>query len=212
LFTVACAALVVGALTTLIGPLHIEWQGHRLFKSSGLFRPVVVAMLFGLFAGAAEAIGRAAAVMLALGLLPLEGYRDSWSRIALEQHPIRQARDCVLDVGRRVSGSGLYVDVPPQNLPHGLYYHFRRVRPWERAEGDSPAALGPLLEDPVRPRPMLVLDSTYQTFMRGGETASVVRARGESPPMRTFAHSVVLLLPGPYAACADRDAWPARPR
>jgi hypothetical protein len=48
---------------------------------------------------------------------------------------------------------------------------------------------------------MLVYDATYQTFMHG-RSDTPARGRTVSPPMVSFP-DVVLLLPGPYAACAD---------
>jgi 4-amino-4-deoxy-L-arabinose transferase-like glycosyltransferase len=204
--TIATAALLVAALTLLFGPINLEWHGQTLFKSSGLFRPIVVALVFGVLAGAVDAGSRATAVILVSSLLPLAAYREVWSRIAAEEHPIRQARDCVRAVDRHVSGPGLYVDVPPEDLPYGLYYHFRQVRPWERTAAPSPAALGAVLEDRARPRAILVLDSTYQRYTHVAGSADGPRQRTSSPPMRTFPPGVVLLLPGPYAACAsDRE-------
>jgi hypothetical protein len=202
LVTVAAVALAVAATTIVFGPINLQWAGRPVFKSSGLFRPMVIAILFGLLGGAVDAGSRATAVVLVSTLLPLAGYRDSWSRIAVEKHPIRQALECVLDVERRVAGPGLYVDISPDDLPHGIYYHFRRVRPWLRAPAPAPAALGPYLDDPSQQRPILVLDATYQAFMHADAAEPGLRARVASPPLTSFPPSVVLLLPGPYAMCA----------
>jgi len=94
---------------------------------------------------------------------------------------------------------GLYVDLPDPVISHPLYYYFRRVRPWTRAQSPDPAAIGRHLNDPAEWRPMLVWDSTYQDFMNA--RASAESARPPSPPMVALP-DVVLLLPGPYAACA----------
>ena len=201
--TIATLALLVAALTLLVGPINLEWHGQTVFKSSGLFRPMMVALVFGLLAGAVDAGSRATAVILVSSLLPLAGYREVWSRIGAEVHPVRQARDCVRAIARQASEPGLYVDVPPEDLPYGLYYHFRQIRPWERTAAPSPAALGAVLEDRTRPRAILVSDSTYQRYMHVAGSVDGARQRTSSPPMRTFLPGVVLLLPGPYAACAD---------
>ena len=203
--TIAGIALAVAAVTLVAGPINLQYGGRSLFKSSGLFRPMVVAMAFGLLGGAVNAGSHATAVVLVSSLLPLAGYRDSWSRIGLEQHPMRQSRDCILDVARRVGGRGLYVDLPGEDMPHGVYYHFRRVRPWRQAPEPSPAALATYLDDPAEQRPILVLDRTYQAFMHGPANA-VLRERVASPPMLTFPPAVALLLPGPYAVCAADQA------
>jgi hypothetical protein len=202
LVTISAMALLVAAVTLVTGPINLAPGGQTMFKSSGLFRPILVSMVFGLLGGAVNSGSQATAVVLVSSLLPLPGYRDSWSRIALEQHPIRQSRDCILDVERQTGGPGLYVDVPPEDMTHGVYYHFRRVRPWLRAPEPSPAALQTYLEDTAEQRPILVVDRTYQTFMHGPANGSGLRERTTSPPMLNFPPAVVLLLPGPYSVCA----------
>ncbi len=202
LVSISALALLVAAVTLVLGPINLAPGGDTVFKSSGLFRPILVSILFGLLGGAVNSGSQATAVVLVSSLLPLPGYRDSWSRIALEQHPIRQSRDCILDVERRVGEPGLYVDVPPEDMTHGVYYHFRRVRPWLRTSEPAPAALQTYLEDTAQQRPILVVDRIYQAFMHGSANASGVRERTASPPMLNFPPAVVLLLPGPYAVCA----------
>jgi len=204
---VAIGALAVAAFTIVFGSVRLDWQGLTLFKSSGLVRPLTVALLCGLLARRLSAGSQATAVIVVSSLLPVAGYRDSLSRIPLEKHPLRAARDCVLEVNRQHGQAGLYVDVPPDDLTHGVYYHFRRVRPWERAAAPDPAALGRVLGDTARPRPLLVLESTYQAFMREPDATHAVR-RAPSPPLRTFPPNLVLLLPGPYARCVEADARP----
>ena len=203
--TVATVALVVAAVTVLVGPFELAWQGRTLFKNGSLLRPMTIAIVFGLLGGVGDAGRKVGSVVLVSSLLPLAGYRANWSRIAAEKHPIREARDCVLDVSRHVSSRGLYVDVPPEELPHGIYYHFRRVRPWDRAGTSSPAALGAVLNEPV-PRPILVLDKTYQAYRQASASAAGAHTGGVSPPMKVFPPGVILILPGPYSVCADAPA------
>ena len=45
-------ALLVAAVTLVAGPDQSAVGGRTLFKSSGLFRPILVSMVFGLLGGA----------------------------------------------------------------------------------------------------------------------------------------------------------------
>jgi hypothetical protein len=116
---------------------------------------------------------------------------------------MRSASDCLQRVEAQGGEPrpGLYLDLPPEVVSHGLNYYFRRVRPWQRAPAPAPDALASFLDDSASYRPMLVYDGTYQAFMHG-RSDTLARARIVSPPMVSFP-DVVLLLPGPYAACAD---------
>jgi hypothetical protein len=137
-----------------------------------------------------------------LSLLPFPTYRWTWSRLFADEHPMRQASDCLQALPQQrpdLVGRGLYVDAPGEAISHGMNYYFRRVRPWTRTPEPQPAALEAMLAEGSGARPMLVYDRTYQAFMRGGDRE--VRQRTTSPPMVSFP-DVVLLLPGPWSACA----------
>jgi hypothetical protein len=124
---------------------------------------------------------------------------------------MRTATDCLARVQSQMAGvaPGLYLDLPDPVISHPLYYYFRRVRPWTRAQSPDPAAIGRHLDDPAEWRPMLVWDSTYQDFMNSRGSAE--SARPPSPPMVALP-DVVLLLPGPYAACAAVTPGTAKTR
>ena len=145
---------------------------------------------------------RGVAAVLVASLMPFPAYRFMLTQLTVDQHPMRQASDCLQQVERSdasLAGRGLYVDVPGEVMTHGMNYYFRRVRPWTRTDQADPAALAGLLSETAAARPMLVYDGTYQTYMRGADAG--VRQRTVSPPMVSFP-DVVLLLPGPYARCA----------
>jgi 4-amino-4-deoxy-L-arabinose transferase-like glycosyltransferase len=211
LLAIAAAAAGAAAISQVYGPIRLALGRTMFFKSSGVIRPAVVVALFGTLAGASRRASRLVVALLVLGALPLHAYREALSRLTLEQHPMRTATECLDRVQSRMAGvaRGLYVDLPDAVISHPLYYYFRRIRPWTRARSAQPAAIGRQLDDPAEWRPMLVWDSTYQDFMNA--RVSAVSARPPSPPMVVFP-DVVLLLPGPYAACAavPPDAAKAR--
>jgi 4-amino-4-deoxy-L-arabinose transferase-like glycosyltransferase len=210
LLTIAVAALGVAAISVVYGPIRLAVDRTVLFKSSGVFRPLIVSALFGACAGASRRVSHVVVTLLVLSTLPLPAYRESLSRLTLERHPMRTATDCLTRVQSRMPvAPGLYLDVPDSVISHPLYYYFRRVRPWTRAQSPDPAAIGRHLDDPAEWRPMLVWDSTYQDFMNA--RASAESARPPSPPMVALP-DVVLLLPGPYAACAAVTPGAAKTR
>jgi hypothetical protein len=201
LLTIAAVAVGLAAISQLYGPVRLAVGRTVLFKSSGVIRPIIVIALFGAFAGASRRVSSVVVALLILGALPLHAYRESLSRLTLEQHPMRTATDCLTRIQSQMPRvpPGLYVDLPDSVISHPLNYYFRRVRPWIRAQSPEPVAIGRHLDEPAEWRPMLVWDSTYQDFMNA--RASRESTRPPSPPMVALP-DVVLLLPGPYAACA----------
>ena len=101
--------------------------------------------------------------------------------------------------------AGMYVDVPPPNLPHPHYYYFRGVRPWTRADVPSPDALGQYLENPRDARPVLVWEPTYLQYRRARINSGAPHGH-LSPAMlivKDIVDDVFVLLPVPYEGCAD---------
>lgn len=200
--TTASLALALGAVSIVYGPVRLETASSVLFKSSGIVRPTIVAVLFGLLAGARRTVSRVTGAVLVASLLPFPAYRTTLARLTVDRHPMATATACVRRVADGLDASaarGLYTEVPPELLTHGMNYYFRRIRPWARSETPSLEALGARLNDPSDGRPLLVPEATYQAYMRGAETGA--RQRTASPPLIGFP-DVVLILPGPYAACA----------
>jgi 4-amino-4-deoxy-L-arabinose transferase-like glycosyltransferase len=198
---VAAAATLVAVVSLAYGPVRLELGGVMLFKSSGVIRPGIIVLLFGLIGGAARRASRAVVALLVASFLPLQAYRDELPRFVVEQHPMQSATACVNRVAAQLPepSRGLYVDVPGEYISHPLYYYFRRVQPWTRVETPDPSAIGRHLDEPSEWQPMLVWDETYQRFMNS--RASPGAGRPPSPPMVALP-DVVLLLPGPYAVCA----------
>ena len=199
---VSALALALGAVSLLYGPVRIESASHVFFKSSGVVRPAVAGLLFGLLAGTRRTASRLAGALLVSSLLPFPAYRTTVARLTVDEKPMRRATDCVRRVAATVDPAGtrgLYVDAPPEAISHGINYYFRRIQPWVRPPAPSPDGLDALLDDPVMPQPLLVSEPIYQAYMRGADAGA--RQRTMSPPLVSFP-DVVLLLPGPYATCA----------
>jgi 4-amino-4-deoxy-L-arabinose transferase-like glycosyltransferase len=203
LLAIAALALAIGAASLVIGSVRLEVGSTVLFRSSGIVRPALIGLLFGLLAGARRSAARVTAALLVTSLLPIPAYRTTLGRLMTDEHPMATTSACVQGVAATLdatSARGLYMDVPPEIVTHGMNYYFRRVRPWTRADPPSPEALDAQLRDAADGRPILVSEAIYQSFMRGGETGA--RQRTASPPLVSFP-DVVLILPGPYSACAN---------
>jgi 4-amino-4-deoxy-L-arabinose transferase-like glycosyltransferase len=199
---VAVTALAIAVVTMTKGPIDITSGSREIFKSSGIVRPLAVALVFGLLGGIGWRAPRLVTGLLVLSVLPLTMYRQSFLQLSNGSHPMRAARDCINHVQASTAVSpGMYVDVPPPRMPYPHYYYFRTVRPWVRTEAPAPEKLRPYLGDPVEQRPVLVWAPTYMEFRRGIAPEGTA---GGSAPALTFIHvdDVLLLLPGPYAACA----------
>jgi 4-amino-4-deoxy-L-arabinose transferase-like glycosyltransferase len=205
--TIAAGAALVAAVSLVYGPIRIAVGRTVLFKSSRVFRPIAIVALFGALPRPTRDASRVVVMLLVASALPLQAYRDAWTRLAIEDHPMRSASDCLtrLESGMGEKAPGLYVDVPDMYISHPLNYYFRRVRPWTRAEKSDTETIARYLNGADERRPMLLWDTTYRNFMNA--QASAESGRPSSPPMIALP-DVVLLLPGPYAACSI--ATPAR--
>ena len=119
LLTVAVTAVGIAIVTLVRGPIRITIETHDVFKSSGVFRPLLVAVVFGLAAGAGRMGTKVIVAVLVMSALPLPAYRQSLGRLDAAKHPMRTARDCIAHVQAQTAGlpRGLYVDAPPHALP-----------------------------------------------------------------------------------------------
>jgi hypothetical protein len=117
----------------------------------------------------------------------------------------------------------VYLDAGDVVVLHPVNYYLRRLRPWTRAVRPSDPALYERLYVTGAQSPVLLPDWRQQQFMRRlrssqadfvEEVARVsriepadIRARAAGPsPAQIDLDAAVLLLPGPYAGCADQAA------
>jgi 4-amino-4-deoxy-L-arabinose transferase-like glycosyltransferase len=213
LLAVAAVAIGVAILSLTLGPVRLEIPGVGVVRSSGIFRPIIVATVLWFLAGATKGMTRTIVVVLVISLLPLPAYRRTLVAMTEAEHPMRTARDCLLQVQARVAGPGLFVDTPPETISHPLYYYLRHVRPWLRTESASPELLDRYLYNPAEWRPILVWEPIYQKFWHYPDSPGGRPARALSPSVVVFediGSNVFLLLPGPYAVCgAEARSRPA---
>ena len=212
LLTISAAAIALGVVSLVYGPVRLELGGATIFRSSGILRPIIVAVLFGLLAGANRTSSRAVVPLLVASVLPLTNYQETLTRLGTDKHPLRSSTECIRRVQAegRAPVQGLHLDLPDSVISHPMYYYFRRIQPWTRAKSPSFSQLYQHLYEPQHLQPILAWDVTYQSFMRRPESpAGPVSTYLASPPMVVLDDALVLM-PGPYAACAEPDATAQR--
>ncbi|MGE0705079.1 MAG: ArnT family glycosyltransferase, partial [Vicinamibacterales bacterium] len=127
LLTVAAASIAVAFISLLFGPIRFDMPGIGPVRSSGVFRPILIAIVFGTLGGAIRRVTHAVIVVLVVSLLPLPAYRRALVRLNEGPTRLRDARDCLLAVQQQLGGPGLHVDAPPPAISHPLYYYLRQV-------------------------------------------------------------------------------------
>jgi hypothetical protein len=157
--------------------------------------------------------------VLLLWLVPVEPYGMMMARTMVEKHPMRSARDCLLQSrGAGAPASGVYVDAPGERVHHFHHYYLEALGPFERSEPRSDAQLFARLYLPSKQKPVLVWEEQYQNLvsrLQHRDTAlfdeiaraeSISRetvediARHASSPMVPL-NDVLLVLPGRFSAC-----------
>ncbi|MQA29157.1 MAG: hypothetical protein GEU82_04855 [Luteitalea sp.] len=188
---------VAGAVTERV---RFELPGGSVFRSSGIVRPIVVMMAAGILVRMSAQVSRVFAVVIALSVLPIGAYYATLKQLPEYKQPLHRAGVCVQELQARGGLTpGLHVNLPSDDMWHPLYYYLRRIQPWTRYRGEPTDVLNRYLYDPDEWRPVLIGEENYRQFIhRGG---SGVRPAGATPAMIT-AFDVIVLLPGPYAACS----------
>jgi hypothetical protein len=204
---VACAVLFLGAAiwTAMAGRLTWGVGGGALIRNSSIVRPIIVAAVLLLLAGhrrSALRTGIAAGFTL---ILPIEGYHRILHHMTAPDHPLSAAGKCAANVRRSgvPVGDGFY-NAGNLVADHPYYYYLRHTGPWLVA--DHPA------DDEVRQRlfaagaqtPIVLSRTDYEVL--SVRVDALWKDRGETatrPPLTGIARedTVVVLLPGPYAAC-----------
>ena len=203
LAVLAALAFAVAVVTIVYGPVRIGVSRVTLLRNSGVLRPLVMGVVLGVMAGHASLATRAAILVVALLVLPWDGYRATLGSLSVSTHPFRSASRCVDEVERREAPaggpkSGLYVDAAGTDILPSQYYYFRRIRPWIRSEAPGSRATVESFT-PGTERPILITDERYQDLRSRGAITS-------QPFVRFEPNDLLLVLPGAYAQCSLGDA------
>lgn len=201
-WVVTVLAAAVALWTVINDGLRIYAGGHLLFRNTSITRPLVIAGI-GLAVAATLRAGVAlVAVLLVQAVLPtpLSAYADHVRRLKAVDRPLATIAQCLREVDARrtdtTKAPGIYAPVSDAFL-HPYFYYLRGTG-WLSREVDEAqlqSALGPGGE--ARP---VALDQTRYVEFRARSGA--VNDRLAEVPLR----GIVLVLPGDYAACANRTS------
>jgi len=232
-FGVVSAAIAVFAL--VYGGFEIRVGNTRIFSTRSSVRPMVFALVFGFLGARRLAIGQLARIVVVMMLVPIRPHRENLSHIAVEQHTLRAARDCVLDVRDREQSAGratpaLLVALPADHFVHPIYFYLRDAGfSWANPLSDE--ELDKALHTAGLQRPVLIPLDRYVDFVEarsrvpglpgpawlstwGGPMPSVDawfrRAQALGAVDLQMAN-VQLLLPGSYAGCGTPSWGPLLP-
>jgi 4-amino-4-deoxy-L-arabinose transferase-like glycosyltransferase len=204
---VACAVLLLGVAiwTAATGKLTWEFDGATLIRNRSIVRPIAIAAVLLILAGYRR-IGQRAGIAAAFTLiLPIEGYHRIIDRMITPNHPLRAIADCAEHVRRSGTpvGEGFY-NAAALVADHPYYYYLRHVGPWLVADHPVDDQLRQRLFVAGTQTPIVLSRKDYELLTV--RIASIAAMSSETPgrPLLTgiaSEESVVVLLPGPYAAC-----------
>jgi len=168
--------------------------------------------------GARITAARAAVVLVAVALLPLSAYRNQWTRLHDNPHPLRTMRDCLTRVMAFHGKRGFYVE--HESLVHPFYYYFRDLGGWvDRGYAPQDATVYRALYVPPTQQPVLLSPKRLAEFERAVQTdeatlieraaakaglsPDAVRGSREIEPMASVPVPYgIILLPRPFRGCA----------
>jgi hypothetical protein len=221
LLALAVAAVAIAVATLIQGGVDLRVGGVRILRNASSIRPLVYAAFLAALAGQLRLGAYVAAPLAVLWLLPLTPYAETLREIAVERHPLRTTRDCLLTLKAQRPAAewpGVYADASEDEVLHFHHYYFDPVGPWERPEQSSDAALFARLFVPARQMPIIVGEGRYQRLIRRiqqhdaalfdevARAQSLPRATAEnlarhtSTPMLPM-RDVLLVLPGRFGVC-----------
>jgi hypothetical protein len=213
----------VAAATLALGGFKIAIDGQTLFTARTPVRALALMILALLLARRAGQFRVVIATLVLASALPIGQYRAGLSTLTAERHPLRSVRDCIRRVEEARSGPGartpLYVEEP--EISHPLAFYLRTLGTL-MPEAPSDEKLFAALY--VKRRPAAIGSARYFAFERwltgrraagaGGDgiDAGALAAAGPLSSIPVVPRvKELLLLPGPYGACApDAGEAPRR--
>jgi hypothetical protein len=195
----------------------------------------VFALVFGFLGGLGLTVARPAVIVMLMTLVPIPQYRSTLSRTVVEQHTLRSARDCVLEVRSREHRAGratptLLAALPPSHFLHSFFFYLRDAG-FEWADPIADNTLAKALHSAGGQRPVLLPLDRYVEFVEGRSrkptlswNRSLSTRVGTMPAVDDWIRltqvigvidlqvfNVQLLLPGPYTGCGTPRLGPLLP-
>ncbi len=203
LIAAAGLAALTGLITAMRGGLSWEIADATVFRNNSVIRPLLIAALMLYAAGHVRWAARSLAAIVLVVLLPIAAYPKRLEEAAVINRPLRAARDCIADV-RRSTGETTIYNAAPALTYHSYNYYFHDFEPWLRVHRPDPAELRRRLTVPGHQTPVLISDADYRDLALAITDGEIAADNGA--PLVGFSADagLIVLLPGPYAACAAR--------
>jgi hypothetical protein len=218
---VAFSLALVATITLLYGGFRLTTGGVRLFSNRHVWSPALWALFLGAFGLRRMSASRLMIGVLVLSLAPIPAYKNVWPRLSVEAHPLRSARDCVMEVREQMRQAGHSAPGSLAWLPEGFqhqYFFYLRDVGWELKDEVSERDLRRALEVPNFLRPVLLPGPRYAEFLARRHPSPKEHLLtplsdlvGTRPALEEWAgrrrrgielgDGVVLVLPGPYGVC-----------
>ncbi len=190
---VVSAAMAAWTVTTGL-PATLRFGDIQIFRNSSVARPAILSTVLLLMSGHAAWAIRLAVAAAFLLFLPLQAYEEKVSRALTYDRPIRAVTECMLRL--QASGlprTGVYVS-EPSILAHPPYYYLRHVGEWTTGPDGWLDEATRRVDHAVSP--VIISEKQWP------EIEAALARQQNARAFRIDAEGV-LLLPGPYATCAD---------
>src|SRR5207342_342147 len=93
--------------TIVFGQVNLQIGSLPLFRNSHVFRPVFAAFVLATLAGRGVQAARwMVPIAILLSTVPAQAYEDTRVHLRREEHPMRSARDCLLNVREQELAAG----------------------------------------------------------------------------------------------------------
>ena len=140
---------------------------------------------------------RATAVLALAVVLPLRVYADMFPRLAERHEPLQALRRCILN---STAPRKAWMPASGPAIEHEYYYYLNPDGEWARHESTFETEVFQRIVDPQYQSPVFVWRRDLPALEARAERPAVWRSlQGVN-----FPGDLVLLLPGPYAACATK--------
>jgi len=192
---VTASGLIVAALLVL-GPFKLDLWGHVLLSATTPYRALPVVVLALILSRRVGPWAMMVAVLIVATLLPVAAYRNELAQFTVERHPLRSLRDCIQRVGagQEAAKDRSPVYVEGNHVSHPVAFYLRTLGRWSRVDPSDSEIDTSLF---LKPRPVLLAPSRFHAL----EASWIDRGRLADIPAVPVLDGV-LLLPGPFEACA----------
>jgi 4-amino-4-deoxy-L-arabinose transferase-like glycosyltransferase len=198
LLVIAVVAIAIAIATAVAG--RFEWSvgGMRILQNSTLSRPLLIAALLLALAGRPALSVRTVAAFAIAMLLPVASYPLKVRRVTSVDHRLAVLRDCAARVPDASPGAarGVYNAARTQ-FNHSHFYYLFRLGSWTEPPTADRNDIRARLFDPAHQTLTLMPAQEYDHWRAEA-------ANGSMPlPPAAVVDGVVIVTPGPYAACAS---------